>query len=290
MKEPVWEVSSGSLIALLNSATALFKADLYAITLLNGTVLRYTSAGVDAIVNGVTYSASAVISRGPARVSIGAKVDSMNISISAASTVTVDSVPLMQLIANGGLDGARIRIETAYAAGPNEAWNGSLYVFSGRVSEIQSISRIKAEITIASDSELLNSKVPRNVYQPGCMNTLYDPVCGVAKTSNSTSKTATSTTDTARTTFSFASGLPDQYALGKITCVTGPNANMSRTIKSSTTSSVTVIQPWPFAVQIGNQFTLWKGCDKTKATCESRFNNLIRFRGMPFVPAPETIV
>jgi hypothetical protein len=32
---------------------------------------------------------------------------------------------------------------------------------------------------------------------------------------------------------------------------------------------------------------VYKGCDKTTATCAGRFNNLANFRGYPFVPPPE---
>jgi len=70
--------------------------------------------------------------------------------------------------------------------------------------------------------------------------------------------------------------------------VTGPNAGISRTVKTHTSGALTVLQPWPFAVASGNTFTAYPGCDKAQATCSGKFSNLVRFRGMPYIPIPET--
>jgi uncharacterized phage protein (TIGR02218 family) len=53
--------------------------------------------------------------------------------------------------------------------------------------------------------------------------------------------------------------------------------------------AVTVIYPWPFAPQNGDQFTIYPGCDKTLDTCTNKFGNRPRFRGFKFIPIPETV-
>jgi len=50
-----------------------------------------------------------------------------------------------------------------------------------------------------------------------------------------------------------------------------------------------VIVPWPFAVNVGDAFIVQLGCDGTKAMCQGRFDNLGRYRGMPFIPIAETV-
>ncbi|MEI8325522.1 MAG: phage BR0599 family protein [Betaproteobacteria bacterium] len=72
--------------------------------------------------------------------------------------------------------------------------------------------------------------------------------------------------------------------------MTGANAGIGRTIKAQAGGVLTSVQPWPSAVTIGDTFTVYPGCDKTQATCSSKFSNLARFRGYPYVPAPETII
>jgi len=40
----------------------------------------------------------------------------------------------------------------------------------------------------------------------------------------------------------------------------------------------------------GDTYTLYAGCDKLQATCSGKFNNLVHFRGFPYIPASEVSV
>lgn len=456
MRSPSWESSAGALATFLNSTTQCFMADLFTITLSGGAVLRYTSCDVPVTVNGNTFAVGPVIKRGKTKLTVGISVDTLELSLSADSTVTVNSVPLLQFIASGGLDGAAVLLERAFAATPPNAaprrnlltntdalsswstyvegtgavsfdvvpdaiygnvlrvtktagatsdrvgknfgmsglggssfiassyarvnvagtsayafyvdaqkspsglvtsavvasgaigafqrysgvgsgllagggnfyfllsgpvgssvdyampqienaaaltdyqpvgatynaatpWIGTVGLFSGRVGPSKS-SRYEAALTVNSDSELLNVMVPRNVYQPGCSNTLFDAACGLVKASFASSATASSATDATQRIFS--SGLSQAsgyFSQGWAVGVIGPNAGVGRTIKDFTGGVITTIQPWPSPVAAGNTFTVYPGCDKSQATCSAKFSNLAKFRGQPYVPAPETI-
>jgi hypothetical protein len=48
--------------------------------------------------------------------------------------------------------------------------------------------------------------------------------------------------------------------------------------------------PLPVAPATGTAFTAYAGCDKSMATCQGKFNNVINFKGMPFIPVAETAV
>lgn len=289
MKLPTWETSPGALVAFLDASSQVYSVDLYTITLSGGAVIRYTAADLAAVVNGITFAIGPVIKRGNTSVSVGVSVDSLDGTISADSTVLVGSVPLLQFIAGGGFDGATMLVERAFSSAPGAAWVGTLGMFKGRIGP-QLTSRYESQLTINSDSELLNVMIPRNVYQPGCVNTLYDAACGMPKATMGASATASSATDTAQTTFSTAGTYTaSMYALGFAVCITGANAGVQRTIKSNTAHSVTTIQPWPAAVAVSDTFKFYPGCDKTKSTCATKFSNLVRFRGFPFVPSPESV-
>ena len=290
MRKASWESSAGALAAFLNSTTQVYMADLFTFTLSGGGILRYTSADVAVVVNGITYAAGPVITRGKTKVAVGIAVDTMDVTVSADSTVTVGGKPLLQFIAAGGLDGARLALDRAFAAAPGASWVGTLGLFAGRVSDT-GITRYSATVTVASDSELLNSMIPRNVYQPGCTNTLFDGTCGQAKASYAAAATATSASSVANTVFSTGLAQATGYFdLGWAVGVTGANAGIGRTIKAQAGGVLTSVQPWPSAVTIGDTFTVYPGCDKSQATCSSKFSNLARFRGYPYVPAPETIL
>ena len=292
MRQVSWQTSPGAVVALLNAGTQVFMSDLYTITLSGGLGLtvRYTSGDVSTVANGNLFTAGPVITRGQTKVSIGVAVDALHTNFAADASVTINGTPLLQFINRGGFDGARVLLERAFAASPQTSWVGALVLFQGRVGEPR-IDRYSADVPINSDSELLNVMVPATIYQPGCSNNLFDATCGLGKSGYATSATATSATDLTRTVFSTALGnAPGHFALGWAVGATGANAGVARTIKAFAGGAFTSVLPWPLAVAVGDTFTAYPGCDKTQATCTTKFSNVIRFRGMPYVPAPETVV
>lgn len=289
MRSPTWETSNGALAAFLNSTTQAFMVDLYTITLSGGTAVRFTSSDATTVVNTLTFYAGPTIERGTTRLSVGVEVDSLDVTIAADNTMLVGTVPILKFIAAGGFDGAKMLVERAFATAPGAAWIGTIGMFKGRVSGVQP-GRYSAQLTVNADSELLNVMIPRNVYQAGCANTLYDPSCGVNKATSALVATASSVTDATLTTFStsetFTAG---RLALGFAVGTTGANAGLQRTIKTNAANSITTIQPWALPVASTDTFAVYPGCDKTKATCASKFSNVINFRGFPYIPAPESV-
>ena len=45
--------------------------------------------------------------------------------------------------------------------------------------------------------------------------------------------------------------------------------------------------PMPFAVQVGDKLGIYAGCDKRLSTCISKFDNVLNFRGEPYVPGQD---
>lgn len=174
---------------------------------------------------------------------------------------------------------------------------GKLIMFTGRVGEID-LGRGLATFSINSHLELLNLQLPRNLFQPGCVNSLYDNSCGVNRATYQVGTTVSGWSSSFGGVISttHAGEIPGWWDQGSITFTSGQNAGFSRTIKSSSTNQVNLtniqtLSPFPFAPQIGDAFTLLPGCDKTLGPggCP-KYNNVNRFRGFPFIPVPETAV
>jgi uncharacterized phage protein (TIGR02218 family) len=289
MRTPSWEASAGALAALLNSSQVLAMADLYTFTLLDGAVLRYTSADVPVPVNGITWGLGPIIKRARTQISIGINVDELDVNLSADASVQVAGKPLMAFIANGGLNGARLKLERAFRANWVSPVVGTLILFTGRVSQV-GMGRYEARIGVRSDTELLDVKVPKNLYQPGCMNTLYDGTCGLSQASLTVSNAVTASPAPTVSFFDSTLGQASGYfELGVVTFTSGANAGLSRTVKTHTTGGrITTIAPFPAAPAVGDTFNISPGCDKTVSRCTA-LGNVIRFRGQPFVPVPETV-
>jgi uncharacterized phage protein (TIGR02218 family) len=77
------------------------------------------------------------------------------------------------------------------------------------------------------------------------------------------------------------------FSQGTITFLTGANAGLTRTIKVSSATALTLTLPLPHAPGTGDTFHAYPGCDKTLATCKSRFSNTVNNRSFPYVPVPQ---
>ncbi len=86
--------------------------------------------------------------------------------------------------------------------------------------------------------------------------------------------------------YSYAQGF---YAFGLLTFTSGLNAGYSMDVRTSSVGALTLALPMSRAIQPGDTYTLVPGCDRTPGTCGTRFNNIVNFRGEPFIPGPDTI-
>lgn len=290
MRTPSWETSPGALAALLNSGAPINKADTYTITLPGGTVLRYSGSDVALTYGGNTYALGPGISRARLRWVVGVEVSTLDITITDVVGTTINGQPLLAFIRARGLYGARVVLDRVFWGASNTGPVGALLYFPGRVAECD-VDRAEARITVKSDLELLDVMIPRDLYQPGCLNTVYDALCGASRAAFTSTAAATGATDARRITFAHAMGQASGYFdQGVITMTSGPNAGQARTVKAHTPGAITVLQPWPFAVAAGDNFNVVAGCDKTWSVCRSKFSNGSRFRGMPYIPVAESIV
>ena len=292
MLAPSWESGAGALAALLNGSgsTKLRMVDLYTFTLLGGQVLRWTSADVAITVNGQTWQLGPVLRRGGIKLSVGISVDTLSVQVSARQALQVNGVPLMAFITAGGFVNARLDLYRAFFAAGAGAATGTLALFTGRIAD-QTGGRFEKTLQVKSDTELLDVMIPRDVYQAGCKNTLFDAACGLARATYTFAGTASGASNAARTSFPHAMAQAAGYFdLGVVKFTGGPNAGISRTVRSHTVGQMMTSLAWPFAMTAGDAFTATAGCDHTQATCTTKFSNVVHFRGEPYVPAPQTVL
>lgn len=279
------------LIALLDS-NQFIMADLYTITTALGDVYRFTSYDYDLLVAGHHYdSGGIIITRSDTRQALGVQVDNLRVDILANMDTQLASVPFLQLLHNGGLDGARFRLQRIFmdAMTPTDTSAGTIILFDGRVSEINDLTRTGASLSIAHDLELLNVQLPRNLYQPGCLNTLFDGGCKLLASSYAVN--ATVETGTVLNRIQCTVAQPQGYfSQGVVEFISGDNTGVKRTIKRHESGALILTLPLRVVPDIGDQIRIYPGCDKRMETCTVRFNNLNNFRGAPFVPIPETAV
>lgn len=292
------KTAGSTLKSYLNTAQRLLVADLYTFTLSDATVLRYAMASQDiklATPTVRTFDASSVlIKRGSIKTVIGITVDTLQLTVTAALSHLIGSTPWLQAVRQGSLDGATVQVERLFMPTPGDYSLGTYVVFSGRVADI-SFGRFSADITVNSDLELLNVQMPRNVYQPGCLNTLFDSSCTLSKAAFAVGGTVQSGSDSVTIITNHPQPV-GYFASGTLTFVTGALAGVSMGIKDHPSiGRLIVYTPMTSIPQSSDTFYAYPGCPKTMSACANTgagapaFNNLSHFRGFPFVPAPETI-
>ena len=252
------KTTTNAVIAYLNAARAaadapIAFADCFTFTLATGVVLAYTNIDQPVVYNGAAFSATG---------------------------------PLVQgLKYKCAFDGATVQRDRVFLTALGGAVIGGVTLFHGRVSTIDNVGRTSAQITVASDLIVLDYDMPRNLYSPTCLHTLYDSGCGVIRGTYAANGAAGTGSTSSRIAFAGALAL---HAQGSIVFTSGVNANVRATIKGvAVGASLSLVYPLPSTPATGDGFTVYAGCDHTSATCASRFNNIGNFRGFPYVPPPQ---
>jgi len=283
--------ASTTLIAFLNAARVnpdmpIAFADCFTFTLLSGAAIYLTNVDYPIVYNGNTFSCAGPQVQGMKySTKVGLEVDRQQIAVAARPSDLVSGAAFLTMIADGALDGASVERDRVFMSAPGGAVVGGVTLFKGRVSTVDQVDRLRAQLTIASDLVILDQDMPRNLYSPTCVHALYDSGCALSAASFATSSTAGagSTAQTILTSAALAA-----HAQGRITFTSGANAGVSATVKSAVAgTSLTLLYPLPEPVATGDAFTVYDGCDHTQATCNARFSNLANFRAFPYVPPPQ---
>jgi hypothetical protein len=61
-------------------------------------------------------------------------------------------------------------------------------------------------------------------------------------------------------------------------------------VPSSTSDLLLMAEAFPFDVQVGDTALVEAGCDRLIGTCKTKFDNVINFRGEPYVPGMDQII
>jgi hypothetical protein len=164
------KAASPELMALLSSTDQFIMADLYTITLVGGSVLRYSATPTALSVNGVTFTLGPKFERSKTKIVIGTQVDELEVRIYTEPTDVIGRMPFLQAAWQGQLDGALLQLERAFMATYGDTSPGAVVLFSGRISDIE-CTRTAVDIKCRSHLELLNIQMPRRLWQSSCTHT-----------------------------------------------------------------------------------------------------------------------
>lgn len=286
---------SAAFMTMLQNSETLVEADLYTITLQNGTVMYFTSAQSNIVYNSNTYLAAYLdsapgFSRGSTKCSVGLQSDDLEVDILFDTTTQLSGQNPAAFVAAGGLDNAVLKLDKALAPDwSNPVVNGVVNLFTGYVGESK-IEQGKITLTVSSRIKILNTSFPRNYFLPQDNNALFSAASGLTQSTYAVGGTVAA--GSSLTAFTSNCTNPDGwFALGSVVWKTGANAGLTSFVKAYANASGAFTLVYPLASQpaAGDTFTAYPGYDRTLTTCINKFNNAAHFRGFPYVPTPETL-
>lgn len=284
-----------NLIDFLNSGVPFQRVDLWTFTLQSGTVLRFVDHEFDLPrSDGVTFSRTGpILERTGVSQKRGLGASELTLTVSAGPTTYVyGTVPWLAAIGAGVFDYAEVTLDVGILEiGAPTVLKGWYNWFEGTVDDIPSVGMLRAEMRVTNYVSRLKLLMPRNLVSPSCLNTLYDKACTVSKATWTKTGTVTAVNSDGSLACSITGGAVsnDVYNEGTFIFTGGQNVNVTRKIKRNVGSTFSFFAAAPFTVAVGDTVSVRPGCAKTRTACQG-FSNEANFRGMPYVPTPETIL
>lgn len=268
-----------SLPLTLSSAT-LFPVRLVEITRLDGTVKRIAEAEESITISAVSPAQVFVPLDGceisAVKHTLGGGMPSMSIQFAHSVGGDFDTEDLV----NGLYDGASVTLWIAdrdnLAAG-----KGSLPFFTGTIQPVAVDINGSGAFDIRGQAAQAETFI--QTYSPDCRTDLFSTLCGLNQANFDYHSTVTSIVDRFNIIIAApGEGTPtdDFFNLGVIQAASGFKAEIANWT-NSTRQITTFLPVCAFGFTVSEAVTLWPGCDKTLATCVSKFNNAVNFQGEP---------
>jgi len=257
-------------------------AYLVKITRADGVVKGFTTFDRALTISGVTYNADGAFTPSALQSTSGLATDNLEI------TGILDSADIVDADIEAGLyDNARIDF---YVCNWADLTQGTLQLRRGWLGEVMlSCGSYVAELRGLHD--LLQRPVG-STYTPECRYNLGDSNCTVNIAALTVTGTATSVTDNATFADASRSDATGQFNYGNLTWTSGANSGLGMEVKNwdLPSQTFTLWLPMPHAIQIGDAYSVYPGCDKRFTTCQSKFSNAVNFGGFPYVPGVGNIL
>jgi uncharacterized phage protein (TIGR02218 family) len=250
-------------------------AILWKLTRTDDTIMGFTNHDKDIVYDDVTYEAASAFTASAIKNNSSMAVDNLEVD----GILDNEKITEPDLMA-GLYDGAQVEV---YLVNYEDLTQGALIMRTGTLGEF-SIQKEMFTAEIRGLSQKIQQNIGR-IVTPRCPAVLGDSKCTVDLSGFTFSGVVSSVTD--NQTFNSSSLTQDAgyFKFGVIEWTGGSNAGLSMEVKSSPeVGLINLALPMPYNIEAGDEFNAVAGCNKAWTTCKDKFDNLVNFRGFPFVP------
>lgn len=284
--------------AALASGQFVF-ADCYTFIPKTGAPLRYTAAQrrvdvypLDGGIYPVSFVSNQVLISGLlVRNTLGIEVDQQEVNVDYTGGINYQAqLTWPQALLAGRLDGAKVRRDRFIAKDWGLPWLGGMPMFKGLVSSLNKVGHQSATINVKAELVLLDTQMPRDLFEPQCGWTWGDSSCGINQ--DDFAELGTVGGSPTRTVLPWT-GATDEFTLGKIFMSNGDDTIRVRTISRVADSKLFLAYPLDFDPVEGGLFTAFPNCKRMKDNCVIYHGDpgwKSKFKGFPFIPVAETAV
>lgn len=248
---------------------------------LDGEEFFFTNHDIDLVIDGDTYLAGTGVLPSALSQSRSLAVDNLQALAFLDSVVIQEDEIMAGLFDRASLD--------VFIVNWSDLTQGKMYLLQdwilGEVEVHDSVFKTECR----GKSQHYQQQIVE-LYSPDCRADLGDAQCGVDldDTAQTFWRDGTVATVTSKRVFTVSSLslLTDPFRFGKLTWDSGLNVGLSMEIKSFAfaTEEFTLFEAMPYTIAVGDAWHATFGCDKSLAMCRIRFDNVVNFRGEPFIP------
>jgi len=274
----------GASLATHLAGTAHTRAAMLRLDLVDGTTLAFTDHDQTLAFDLGDGSADYVADTGilPSDLSLSAgfeTADDMEV------TGPIGDVVTRAAVTGGRFDDATVRY---FLVNWKDLTQGAVKLVQGRIVQA-AIDGGKFRFTVHSEISRFSQSIGI-VVTAYCRHDFADAKCQAVP--ETLAGTVTAVTDELRFTVSFTGTFANDYwNRGTVTFDTGALAGIRPVEIFDWTSAgaVTLLQPIPDGLEIGDTLTLTQGCDQTRTACMA-FDNIVNFGGFPDVPGSDQVL
>jgi uncharacterized phage protein (TIGR02218 family) len=272
-------------------------AELWRVTRTDNTVWGWTDHDQDVSIAGVTYRASEGLQATSAHATDTLQVDTLDVTAFLDVSTEAD-------IAAGVWDGAQVlHAEFIWSDVPDALDNRVVVKRSGTLGGIRRQQQLFVAALLGL-AHALQTRIGRH-YSPLCSwyhakwngsTFVSTPECGIDLSGRIHDAAVSGLGgNPALEIYCSALALPVGYFdAGFVAAMSGANAGIVREIRRWENTLLSLLRPFPYAMQVGDMVRAVQGDDHTYTTCRDVFNNLAPaggggFSGDPFVPGQNAL-
>lgn len=256
----------------------------WAIIRRDGLVQGFTDHDQPLEFDGISFSADAGLTARAIASATGLAVDN-----SEAMGILSDTAIRDEDVEAGRYDGATVTSWLVNWADPSQR----MIRFSGTIGEIRRGQGV-FHAELRGQAELLNQPQGR-AYLKSCSAVLGDTSCGVDLDTFSTTRAAETVSGNQVLRFAdFDAFVDGWYDRGRVVVLSGAATGLASVIRqdrrAGTARELILWEPFRAEIATGDLLRIEAGCDKSIATCQLKFANVLNFRGFPDIPGEDWLV